>query len=191
MVKKIEKTNSKGLKAGEEKSTQKTRQFKKMSEYGKQLAEKQKVKEMYGMRERQFRKFFELAKKSKDATGSNLLSLLERRLDNVAFRLKFCCSRAQARQMIVHGHFSINGKRVYSPSILVKNSDVISMVENSLNRDSIKKEIIEKQFATGTKVPGWLELDTTGFFGRILRMPERTDIQATINEGYIVELYSK
>jgi len=190
MNKKIEKVSKKNLKSGEEQLTKKNTSFKKMSEYGKQLAEKQKVKKMYGVRERQFRKFFDLAKKSKEATGSNLLVLLERRLDNVVFRLKFASTRAQARQMVVHGHFLLNKKRVYSPSILTKEGDIIEMVESSLNSEKIK-DLIIKNFSAGIKIPMWLEIDNNSFYGRILRKPERTDIQATIQEGSIVELYSK
>jgi small subunit ribosomal protein S4 len=166
-------------------------QVKKSSEYGKQLAEKQYVKKMYGMREKQFRNFFKLAKKSKDATGSALLTLLERRLDNVVHRLKFAATRKQARQMVVHGHISLNGKRVFSPSILIKIGDTVSIREVSISKEGLVNTIISKQLATGIKVPEWIELDKNKYEGKILRLPVRTDIQAAISENFIVELYSK
>jgi small subunit ribosomal protein S4 len=189
------KQKSSANKDSKDSSTQQTqqpaRQFKKLSEYGRQLAEKQRVKKMYGMREQQFRNFFALAKKSKDATGSALLVLLERRLDNIVFRLKFASSRSQARQMVVHGHFSVNGVRAFSPSMILKENDVVQILERSTKKDGLMKSIVETALATGTKIPEWLEIDKERYFGRLLRMPSRLDIQATINESFIVELYSK
>lgn len=185
--------NTKDLKdsSSQQQGQQQTRQFKKLSEYGKQLSEKQRVKKMYGMREQQFRNFFALAKKSKDATGSALLMLLERRLDNIVFRLKLAATRAQARQMVVHGHFALNGVRAYSPSMLLKENDVVTLLERSTKKDGFMNTIVNTALATGTKLPEWLEIDKEKHLGRVLRMPTRSDIQATIHESYIVELYSK
>lgn len=172
-------------------SSTSSRQIKKSSEYGKQLREKQRVKHMYGMRERQFRKFFVLAKKSKTMTGPALLVALERRLDNVVFRLKLSSTRLQARQLIVHGHIEVNGEKVYSPSFLIKAYDVISVAQKSVNRNGLVNDVIKKQLASGIKVPDWLELDQSKYVGRVLRLPLRIDIQASIQENFIVELYSK
>jgi small subunit ribosomal protein S4 len=191
MIKKT-KVVTKGAKENTGSSfSNKSRQFRKMSEYGRQLAEKQKVKGIYGIREKQFRRFFSIAKKSKDSAGSNLLTLLERRLDNAVFRLKFAITRAQARQMVVHGHFSVNNVKAFSPSMVLKQGDVISLNKRVIEKTSIVKDVVEKQFAKGTKVPEWLELDKAGYYGRLLRLPVREDIQASINENHIVELYSR
>jgi small subunit ribosomal protein S4 len=170
---------------------QESRQIKKLSEYGKQLYEKQRVKRMYGMREKQFKNFFKLAKKNKDATGSALLVLLERRLDNIVFRMKFATTRKQARQMVVHGHFLVNGKKVYSPSCLIKANDAITLCEASKVQEGFMKQVIEKGFAASIKVPEWIEFDKNTIVGKVLRLPVREDIQASINESFIVELYSK
>lgn len=165
--------------------------MRKMSEYGRQLAEKQKVKEMYGMRERQFKRFFTIAIKSKEATGSMLLSLLERRLDNVIYRLKFATTRVQARQIIVHGHILVNNAKVYSPSYLIDVSDVISLAPNVAEKTGFLEQVIDKRMKVGIKVPEWLELEKNDRKGRILRLPVRSDIQTPIEESLIVELYSK
>ena len=165
--------------------------IKKLSEYGKQLKEKQKVKMMYGVLEKQFRRFFSLASKFKGATGENLLSLLERRLDNVLFRLKMAFSRVQARQMIVHGHIFVNGKRVKSPSFLVKEGDVVSFSESTLNKKEFVEGVIDKRMNIGVKVPEWLELQKNERKGVILRLPNRSDVTVPIEEHLIVELYSK
>lgn len=164
---------------------------KKISGYGRQLKEKQKVKEMYGMRERQFRRFFKLATQSHQATGEELLSLLERRLDNVIFRLKLATSRAQARQIIVHGHVMVNGHKVYSPSYLVVANEEISLVPAVETKTAFVAQVIDKRLNTGVKVPEWIELDKKGHKGRILRLPVRADVQTPIEEHLIVELYSK
>jgi small subunit ribosomal protein S4 len=163
------------------------------SEYGRQLSEKQKVKRTYGVMERQFKRFFQMATKSKEATGQMLLSLLERRLDNVMFRLKLSVSRAQARQIIVHGHVLVNGERVYSPSYLVNVNDEISIVPNVLEKkQAFVEQVIDKRLKIGIKVPEWLELDKNERKGRVLRAPVRSDIQQpAIEEHLIVELYSK
>jgi small subunit ribosomal protein S4 len=171
---------------------QKTTTSRKLSEYGKQLAEKQRVKNMYGMRERQFKRFFKMAiKKREGITGENLLNLLERRLDNVIYRLKMATSRTQARQIIVHGHVLVNGKRVSSPSYLVSVNDEISLPENVLNKKEFLEQVIDKRLKIGIKVPEWLELDKKERKGRVLRYPVRTDIQVPIEEHLIIELYSK
>jgi len=164
---------------------------KKMSEFGRQLFEKQKVKQIYGVRERQFKRFFDLAVKSEGAPGENLLSFLERRLDNVLYRLKMATSRAQARQIIVHGHVRVNGTRVSSPSYFVKEQDVIALDESVLKKDAFLEQVIDKRMKIGVKVPDWLELDKQKRRGIVLRKPVRTDIQTPIEEHLIVEGYSK
>ena len=178
-----------------EESTEKQQQKaprRKVSEYGKQLQEKQKVKEMYGLRERQFKRFFAVASKQRDGgPGENLLKLLERRLDNVVYKLKMATTRTQARQVITHGHVLINGKKVYSPSLLVSAEDVISLSERVLKMETFLKDVVEKRMKIGIKVPDWLELDKKDRIGKILRLPVRADIQVPIEEHLIVELYSK
>ncbi len=164
---------------------------KKTTEHGKQLEEKQKVKKMYGMRERQFRKFYAIATSSKEAPGQLLLSLLERRLDNVVFRLKFASTRAQARQIVVHGHIYVNGKKVYSPSYFVEINDVVTLSPAIEKHPVFMETVVDKRLNAGVKVPDWLELDKKARAGNVLRMPVRTDIQVPIEEYLIVELYSK
>lgn len=164
----------------------------KLSEYGKQLREKQKVKVMYGMRERQFRRFFDVATRQKGVTGDILLSLLERRLDNVLFRLRMAFSRDQARKMIVHGHVAVNGQRVSSPSYIVKEQDVVAFCERTVNnKKEFLKNVIDKRLSMSIKVPEWLELQKADRKGVVLRLPERADVTAPIEEHLIVELYSK
>ena len=173
-------------------SGQQSRPPRKLSEYGKQLEEKQRVKEMYGVRERQFKRLFSIAVKSRvGAPGENLLTLLERRLDNVVYRLKMATTRTQARQIIVHGHILVNGKKVYSPSYLVSVNDEISIADNMLNKPAFLEQVVDKRLKIGIKVPEWLELDKKERKGRVLRYPVRTDIQVPIEEHLIVELYSK
>ncbi len=175
-----------------ESSSQTKRPSKKLSEYGKQLEEKQRVKHMYGMRERQFRRFFSMAVKSvTGAPGENLLGFLERRLDNVIYRLKMATSREQARQLVVHGHILVNGKKVSSPSYLVSINDEISLILKDLEKKAFLEQVIDKRLKIGIKVPEWLELDKKERKGRVLRYPVRTDIQVPIEEHLIVELYSK
>lgn len=169
-----------------------SRPSRKLSEYGRQLAEKQRVKRMYGMRERQFKRFFKTAVKSREgAPGENLLSLLERRLDNVIYRLKMATSRVQARQAIVHGHILVNGSKVSSPSYLVSVNDEISLAENVFNKKAFLEQVIDKRLKIGIKVPEWLELDKKERKGCVLRYPVRSDIQVPIEEHLIIELYSK
>lgn len=166
--------------------------FKRVSEYGKQLQEKQKVKEMYGMREKQFRRFYALASTAtQGAPGENLLNLLERRLDNVVYRLKMATTRAQARQMIVHGHIKVNGKKVTSPSCFILVNDVISLTERALNNAALLEQVVDKRMSVGVKVPEWLELMKKDRAGKVLRLPVRSDLQAPIEEYLIVEMYSK
>ncbi len=176
---------------GTDKRKETKRRTRKLSEYGKQLEEKQKVKEMYGVREKQFRRFFRLAVHSKGAPGDNLLSLLERRLDNTLYKLKLATSRAQARQLIVHGHILVNGKKVYSPSYLVSVDDFISLAPNVFDKKQFLETVVDKRLNIGVKVPGWLELMKKEREGRVLRMPVRSDITVPIEEHLIVELYSK
>lgn len=164
---------------------------KKLSEYGQQLKEKQDLKKSYGMLERQFRNFFEKASRAEGSAGENLLSMLERRLDNVVYRLKFTVTRAQARQLVVHGHITINGKKVYSPSCLVHVGDVVAIVPSSLTSENFVKSVVDKRLNMGIKVPEWLELNKNEYKGSVLRLPVRADIQTPVQENLIVELYSK
>lgn len=167
------------------------RAARKLSEYGKQLQEKQKVKEAYGVSEEQFRRFFGNAVRKKGATGETLLSSLERRLDNVMYRLKLAVTRRQARQIVVHGHVYVNGKRVSSPSYLVSVGEVISLAPTVLTKQAFVEQVVDKRLNIGIKVPEWLELDKAQRTGRVLRMPVRADVQMPIEEHLIVELYSK
>ncbi len=168
-----------------------TKRPKKMSEYGRQLSEKQKVKHMYNMRERQFRRFFSIAVHTKGAPGDNLLSLLERRLDNVVYRLKLATTRKQARQLIVHGHMVVNGKKVSSPSYQVSVGDTITLSPTSLEQKAFLTQVVDKRLNLGIKVPDWLELDKKSYKGSVLRDPVRSDLQVPIEDHLIVELYSK
>jgi small subunit ribosomal protein S4 len=167
------------------------KKMRKVTEYGRQLQEKQRVKKMYGLRERQFRRFYDIASHSKSATGEALLSLLERRLDNILYRLKLASTRRQARQIIVHGHIMVNGKKVSSPSYIVNVNDVITLIPQVLSKSEFLEHVIDKRLNTGIKVPEWLELDKKSRKGQVLRDPVRTDIQTPIEDYLIVELYSK
>lgn len=161
---------------------------KKASDYLIQLREKQKVKRLYGVLEKQFRRYFEKAERQRGATGANLLRLLELRLDNVVYRLGFANSRNQARQLVRHGHFLVNGKKVNIPSYSVKVNDIIEVREKSRDIPVIKEaqEVVDRR-----GIPGWLELDATNFKGVVKALPEREDITFPISENLIVELYSK
>lgn len=160
----------------------------KNSEYGLQLREKQKVRRVYGVLEGQFRGYFGKADRQQGVTGENLLRILERRLDNVVFRLGFADSRAQARQLVRHNHFTINGHKANIPSMQVHVGDVIQLKEKSKN-SVIIKEIIEN---LGQKTPpAWLELDKDNLAGRVVALPGREDIDLPIQEHLIVELYSR
>ncbi|MDO4581313.1 MAG: 30S ribosomal protein S4 [Bacillota bacterium] len=161
---------------------------KKVSEYGSQLREKQKVKRIYGIQEKQFRIYYEKASRQKGVTGENLLALLERRLDNVVYRLGMASSRVDARQLVRHGHFTVDGKKVNIPSFLVKEGQVITVKEAS--RKSPKFEAIAAAIAH-RNAPSWLELDKENIVGRVVSAPQRADIDLPINEQLIIELYSR
>ena len=157
--------------------------------YGEQLREKQKVKRIYGMLERQFRLYFQRAVRMKGVTGENLLSLLERRLDNVVYRLGYATSRAQARQFVTHGHVLVNGRKVDIPSFQVKVGDEISVREASRSNIHIQSAF---QTASGRGRPTWLEvISPDDMRGRVIALPRREDVAQNINEQLIVELYSK
>ena len=160
----------------------------KQSEYAFQLNEKQKAKFIYGVLEKQFRHYYELASKTQGVTGENLLQLLERRLDNVVYRLGFANTRREARQMVNHGHITVNGKRVDIPSYQVSPGEVISIREKSRGSEHVK-QILEKNAAT--MIPKWLELNRETLQGKVVALSERSDIDFDINETLIVELYSK
>lgn len=160
----------------------------KVSDYGVQLREKQKVRRIYGILENQFRGYFESADRMKGVTGENLLFLLERRLDNVAYRLGFATSRDEARQLVRHGHFTLNGRKVNIPSIQVKVGDVVQLREKSRKVAAIN-ESLEAVVRRG--IPQWLELDKDAFKGTVKQAPVREDITMPIQEQLIVELYSK
>lgn len=160
---------------------------KKLSNYGIQLREKQKAKRFYGVLETQFRKYFEIADHQTGITGENLLRILESRLDNVVYRLGFAASRAEARQLVVHGHFTINGSKVDIPSYLVKVGDVVVVKEKSKSSDKFKG--IAESF--NGSVPNWLTVDVEKLEGKIVSLPSREDIDLPIAENLIVELYSR
>ena len=161
---------------------------KKVSEYGLQLREKQKLKFIYGMLEKQFHHYFELAEKQEGQAGANLLTMLETRLDNVVFRMGLAMTRREARQLVVHGHFEVNGKRVDIPSYRIKVGDVISLKENS--KKSVKfKEIIEA--TNGRVVPTWLDMNKEASKATVTRLPVKDDLDYEIEEHLIFEVYSK
>lgn len=160
----------------------------KQTEYGLQLREKQKVKRIYGVMEKQFRNYYKHAARQKGVTGDNLLSLLERRLDNVVYRLGFANSRNQARQLVRHNHFVINGGKVNIPSYMVRQGDEVVVKEKSRQLEAIRSAL-ERVEAKG--MPAWLEVDQQGMRGVILGLPSREDIPQEIHEQLIVELYSK
>ena len=162
---------------------------KKQSDYGMQLREKQKAKAFYGVLESQFRKYFEEASRSKSVTGLKLLQILESRLDNVVYRLGLATSRAQARQLVRHGHFTVNGVKVNIPSYLTKVNDEIKVKEASQN-DEIFKQIIEAT-ENGRPVPTWLEANLASKSGKVVGVPAREEIDLPVQEHLIVELYSK
>ena len=160
----------------------------KLSEYGTQLREKQKTKSYYGVGEKQFRGYFEMASNKKGVTGDNLLQILESRLDNVVYRLGFGSSRAQARQLVNHGQFEVNGKRVDIPWYLVKAGDVITVRENKKENGAIKANI---EANSARPVPAWLELNNETLSGKVVRLASREDVDIPVEEHLIVELYSK
>ena len=160
----------------------------KKSEYALQMTEKQKVKFVYGILEKQFRMYFEKAERMNGNTGENLLSLVERRLDNVVYRLGFASTRREARQLVNHGHYTVNGKRVNIPSYLVSNGDVIAVCERSLSNTRFK---MLKEADAFVAAPKWLERDKNNLQGKVIAMPARDDIDFEIAGNLIVELYSK
>lgn len=159
----------------------------KFSEYGVQLREKQKVKRIYGLIETQFRNLFDKASRQKGVTGENLVRLLERRLDNVIYRLGFAPSRKSARQLVTHGHFLVNGKSVNIPSYLVMPGEVITLKENSKKLDLVHKSLGRNK----DNVYSWLSVDKATLSGTFLQLPAREDVPLNANEQLIVELYSK
>ena len=161
---------------------------KKVGEYGMQLREKQKTRRYYGVLEGQFGRYFEMAEKKEGLTGENLLIILESRLDNVIYRMGMAASRKEARQLVLHGHFTLNGKKVTIPSLLLKAGDVIAVKESSRDSEKIKA-LIE---GLGTQVvPKWLEVNASAASVKVLTMPARDDIDFPFTEQLIVELYSK
>lgn len=169
-------------------SIRQPRRRRKESEYGMQLREKQKVKFIYGVLEKQFRRYYERALRMDGVTGENLLVTLETRLDNVVFRLGFARTRKEARQSVRHGHFTVNGKRVDIPSYLVKPGDVVAVGEKFRDLLPIKEALISSE---RFEVPGWLEVNIEKLSGNVIALPSRDQISGEINEQLIVELYSR
>lgn len=160
----------------------------KLSEYGTQLREKQKTKSFYGVGEKQFRKYFEMASNKKGITGDNLLQILESRLDNVVYRLGYGSSRPQARQLVNHGHFEVNGKKVDIASYLVKPGDVIAVRESKKDSAIIKANV---EANSSRPVPAWLEKNVENLSGKVVTLASREDVDIPVEEHLIVELYSK
>jgi len=160
----------------------------KLSEYGLRLREKQKCKRIYGISEKQFVRYFEMATRMKGLTGDNLIKLLERRLDNVVYRMGFAVSRRDARQLVSHGHVMVNGKVVDVPSYLLRPGEVVEIKESSKNLDRVNYAI---QLAQGRDIPSWLEVDFENKRGVFRYIPERSEVQIPVNETLIIELYSR
>jgi small subunit ribosomal protein S4 len=160
----------------------------KFSEYSVQLREKQKVKRIYGVLERQFRRYFHMAERGKGVTGETLLIALERRLDNIVYRMSFANSRAEARQLVRHGHFAVNGRTVTIPSFLVAVGDRVTVRERS---KSVARIVEALELSQRRGVPDWLEVSREAFAGTVKAFPQRADLTMPINERLIVELYSK
>jgi len=158
------------------------------SDYARQLRAKQKARRVYGLYERQFRRFFGEALRRPGLTGLNLLQTLEARLDNIVYRLGFAGDRSQARQLVNHGHVSVNGRKADIPSMLLRPGDVVTVVESS-RRKTYWKEVVD--FAEQRVAPLWLERDVKSYYGRVLRLPERAEIDGNLNEQLIVEYYSR
>ena len=156
--------------------------------YGLQLREKQKAKRIYFTQEGQFRNYFEKAARAKGVTGEILLQQLERRLDNIVFRMGFAVARRQARQLVRHGHVAVNGRKVDIPSYQINAGDEVTIRERSLKLPHLE---VAKDFASHQPMPGWLEIDRDNYKGRVLALPRREDINLPVNEQLIVELYSK
>jgi len=161
---------------------------KKLSDYALQLREKQKAKEIYGVLENQFKRYFHLAEKKKGVTGSKLLQFLELRLDNAVYRFGFTANRRQARQLVLHGHFTVNDKRVTIPSYLLKPGDIVGLKEASKKLVVIEENISKIEHRG---LPAWIEMDTNNLKGKVLHAPEREEIELPVQEQLIVELYSK
>ena len=161
---------------------------KKMREYGLQMREKQKTRRYYGVLEKQFVNYYEEAARKEGMTGENLICLLERRLDNVVYRMGFAASHKEARQLVLHGHFTLNGKKVNIPSLIVKAGDVVAVKESS--RDSVKIKALAEAAASMT-APKWLEVKADAFTANVATLPAREDVDFDFNEQLIVELYSK
>ena len=161
---------------------------KKMREYGLQMREKQKTRRYYGVLEKQFVNYYEEAARKEGMTGENLICLLERRLDNVVYRMGFAASHKEARQLVLHGHFTLNGKKVNIPSLIVKAGDVIAVKESS--RDSVKIKALAEAAASMT-APKWLEVKADAMTAKVVTLPAREDVDFDFNEQLIVELYSK
>ncbi|HQU27830.1 MAG: 30S ribosomal protein S4 [Nitrospira sp.] len=159
-----------------------------VTEYGTQLREKQKLRRVYGMQERQFLKTYHLAERKKGITGEHLLSLLERRLDNVVYRLGFAASRGQARQLVNHGHFLLNGKKMTIPSVTVNVGDTIEVKEKSRQMVPVQAAL---EVAEGRGIPVWLDLDRQQLKGTVQAVPTKQDIDVLVNEQVVVELYSR
>jgi small subunit ribosomal protein S4 len=159
-----------------------------VSDYSRQLREKQKTKRIYGVSERQFRRFYQAALRKRGLTGENLLQTLERRLDNAVFRLGYAANRAEARQLVTHGHFNVNGRRTDIPSMLVRPGDVIEVRAGSRGRTYFKTL---PALAEGRTVPRWLDRDVKNLSGKVLQNPERSDTDASLNEQLIIEFYSR
>ncbi len=160
----------------------------KQSEYGTQLREKQRARRVYGVMEGQFRRYFAVAARSKGVTGTLLLQLLERRLDNVIYRMGLADSRPEARQLLRHGHFEVNGRKTDIPSFLVREGDVIAVREKSRG-----VPVIQRAAEAGNQrpMPGWLDVDFTNLRGKVLRLPAREEIDVPVSERLIIELYSR
>jgi len=160
----------------------------KFSEYSIQLREKQKLRRIYGILEGQFRRYFQMADRAKGVTGETLLQLLERRLDNMVYRMGFATSRSEARQLVRHGHFSVNGRKVNVPSFLLKTGDQVAVTERSRKVTRIQEAL---DLAQRRGVPDWLEVTPDTFSARVKSIPARSDLTMPINEKLVVELYSK
>jgi len=160
----------------------------KHSDYGVQLREKQKARRIYGIMEGQFRNYFKVADRQKGVTGENLIILLERRLDNTVFRLGFSASRADARQLVRHGHVMVNGRKVNIPSYLLRPGDTVEIQEKSRNSSRIQEAIVS---AGRKSTPAWLELEVANYKGIFKSYPGRDEVALPVNEHFIVELYSK
>ncbi|MBI2569661.1 MAG: 30S ribosomal protein S4 [Candidatus Schekmanbacteria bacterium] len=159
----------------------------KLSDYGVQLREKQKMRRLYGLLEKQFRSYYESADAQKGVTGENLIRLLERRLDNMVYRMKLGVSRSEARQLVRHGHLTVNGKKVDIPSYLLREGDVVAVAESSKNVTAIRNAIE----SSGRRLPEWIELDVERLVGRVTRFPDRSELDLPFKEQLVVELYSK